>query len=275
MRLPLSSRLVVGTVGLALAAVTFGPVPAQAHTPGPESITRAQVVAVAQMVRTGTLPAVAGSREVRSMINRACRVDPDTEVITQTGTAASPSGGSAEVLLVAGKIQDVTKDPGDATRERNCFFGVAAASRAGDTLSGSASINVTSTRRATVRLSGEVGVTPRVYLTAAELREPGYTPHATASGATITDTTARVPDRKSAKQKKRAKKAYVRAVAKARASYLQGMKKAATPAKKKVVTGTFVAKKKAAKKRLKLATAPYRVVVTTVRTPFVLTASPT
>ncbi len=264
MRTSVLSRSVVVIAALAVGSAALAAAPATAATPS--GITRDQVLTAASGIRaayaSGDDISKPTAKAVRAIVQRACAVNSDDgEILYEINGIPTGAGASADGLVAYGQIYNVVEGT-----VRDCVAGAIASSTPEHMLSG----NVTVTAKVSpgdqpitvsAPLGGDVAVTPPISTAQnAFTQEPAMT----ASGAatrTVTVPAKTVKDRKTSKQKRAAKKKYVKKLASLEASYDRAVKKAGGSATKKAAAKkTYAARKKAAKAAYRYAIANYRIV---------------
>lgn len=278
MRKSFLSRSLVAVASLAVASAALAAVPATAATA--TGITRDQVLAAAASVRATNAVGDPGeftpitTRAVRTLANRACAVDQDSETVIYAFGQPTQTGDDADGVLLGAFVVDLTAVIDESSPVgmgyRLCFFGAVATTDPAYSLSGTATLNaVTSSSHA---LSGDVYVTPARNLNPAD---PGLAaqPSFTAAGNAVKAIPVKVATPKTTKQKKAAKKAYSKSLKSAKKSYTKAAKKAGDSKKKKATAKKAYSKKKAAAKtKYKNAVATFKVVNTTDARPFSISA---
>ncbi len=282
MRKSVLSRSLIAIASLAVASATLAAVPATAATAS--GITRDQVLAATAAARVDN-PAIdpgefapIGSRAIRVLANRACAVDPDSELVYFGSTMPTQAGDDADGLLVSAVIMDLSDLMGggpSGPEGRLCTFGALATADPSFSLSGTATLNYQTT--STHSLSGDAYVTPARSFKIADLEgiEEGTLglPSFSASGNATKTTPVKVSTPKTTKQRQAAKKAYSKALKLAKKSYIKANKKAEDSKKKKAAAKKAYSKKKAtAKAKYKKATATFKIVNSIDSRPFAISA---
>jgi hypothetical protein len=278
LRLSPLSRPLVAAAGLAVAAAGFVVAPADAAAPA--GITRTDVLAAAAKARTidpTEMGQLISPKEVRKLVNRACSLDADTELLFAVYPLAVNANQHADGVFVEAMIYDVDgmSHPAEGSSEedyaRLCAFGALAATDAGFSLQGTTTFGVQTPK--TYQLSGDVFVTPVFNKKYADLFPsdpdadvPEMTPVFSATGksakTTVTTTITKTATPKTAKQKKAAKKAYTKALAAASHAYDKAKAKATTSKAKAAAKRKYNARKAAAKSAYQAAIAPFRITKT-------------
>ena len=277
MRLSPLSRPLVAAAGLAVAAAGFVVAPADAAAPA--GITRTDVLAAAAKARTidvTDINELTSPKEARRLANRACSVDPDSEILSMALPLPVTAGQHADGLFVEAIIYDaeamshVSETSSPYEFARFCAFGALAATDPGFSLQGTATFGFVTAKA--YQLSGDVFVTPAVSMKAADLfpgpdaEAPKVDPVFSATGksakTTVTTTITKTATPKTAKQKKAAKKAYTKALAAASHAYDKAKAKATTSKAKAAAKRKYTARKAAAKSAYQAAIAPFRITKT-------------
>lgn len=275
MRTSLITRSVVAVASLAIGSAALAAVPATAATPS--GITRDMVLTAAASVRAAPPGSfneygAAGNRALKAMANRACSIDPDgPESYFGAIAGATAPGGAADGVVVTAVLGDSLLS-GPESPTRICTFGAVATTAAGSVLSGTATIN-----GAPSALPGDVFATPA---TRSELTgSPGMStvfPAFAASGNAVQSITVKIKDKKTAKQKKAAKKTYAKRLASVKKVYKKALAKAGSSrSKKAAATKTYKAKVKSAKATYRYRIANYKLRTVKVATPFNVSAQAT
>lgn len=257
-------------VAVAAAAVGFAmltAVPASSATPS--GVTRDMVLTAANAFRDPAQDPKVSGRAVRGVVNRACGVDQDAgEAATNLEGRPTQAGDDADGLILTARIANL----GDDTI-RSCVIGAVAAAAPGFALNGTATLTVTSvvgdnppvTRALPVSLVGDVAVTaPFVPADSEEITDVSFAATGEATRGIPVTTTTKVPDKKSTREKRAAKKTYTKRLSSAKKSYTRALKKAGSSKSKKAAAKTaYRAKRTSAKVRYRLAIADEKVITTT------------
>ncbi|MCL8249840.1 hypothetical protein AERO_00460 [Aeromicrobium fastidiosum] len=262
MRSSLLSRSVIAVASLAIGSVALVAAPATAATPS--GITRDAVLSLAAAARVDAT-AAATRTAARDILSRECALTTGESITTTenglfvTSVAAVTPSATADGVSISGFVS-LSGQP-----IRQCVVGVIAPTAPGFTLSGQATLSITtssSPAQAQTTLSGDVSVSAINTI-------PNFTAVTgttySASGATSKTSTVRtstkVKDKKTSKQKKAAKKKYDKKLKALKTSYKKALAKAgSSKAKKKAAQKSYSAKKKAAKATYRYAIAGYKIV---------------
>lgn len=285
MRLSVLSRPVVAGAALAVGSAVLAAVPATATTAA--DITRDQVLNAAKLVRADPNAAAGDpsklkpttARAVRVLANRACSVNFDDEITLQAFALPIESDEVVDGLAVLALVLD-PNNLSDMSG-RMCAFGVLAPMKSSATLSGTAQVTTSDTRR--YALSGDVFASPGRSFTAGavpfDLENLALTASGNATTSVKTTTAKTVKTPKTKAQKKAAKKKYNAALKSAKKAYDKDLKKAGSSKSKKAsAKKAYDKKKSAAKAAYKKRTATKKIVkVTSVKktpTPFTVQTTP-
>lgn len=267
MRTSVLSRAVIAIAALGIASAALA-APASAAA-SPSGITRDQVVAAANALRSAPIPDdptdMSGptARALRVLANRACKINQDYEAALFLTANASPAGQAADAVFVTALVVNLDdfSAPGAMS---SCTFGAVAATQKSAILSGTATFTTDTT--STAPLSGDVYVTKALRNPSDDSSVTTWSIAASGEATTTTKstTTTTVPTPKSTAQKKAAKAKYNKALSSAKKSYKKALKKAgSSKSKKAAAKKAYNKKRSAAKARYKLAIATKRTITTT------------
>lgn len=281
-----ASSLAIGSAVLVAAPANAAELSAAAT---PAGVTRETVLAAAAGLRQST-DATYPTKAVRNIANRSCGVDADSgEATTDVEAIFLTPAGHADGIAFVAHIRNLVNDA-----ERVCVGAAVAAAASGFQLTGTGSLTVTTEEddgpiilegavsaavgpsTVTSVLTGDVTTTVFNLPQGEEIDNISFSANGSSVFTQKITTSTKVPDQKSAKQKKAAKKAYSKALKAAKKSYDKALEKAGGSKTKKAAAKKAYSKKKAtAKARYKYAIANYKIVKkTTTQTdsrPFALT----
>lgn len=291
------ARSAVAVATLAVGSVALAAVPATAATPS--GITRETVLTAVNGIRAAQLSDTslsdAAQLAVYDLISRACNyslTNEDNDIHGWDATVVTP--GSADGAVFTAFLHEQPAGADDYTH-RICNFGVLAATDGSASLTGDATITLTtqdvptelSTRSAAAaqssssKLSGDVAVTAD--LGQSDEQQIGLgTATLTASGEAVKTlgevVTKKIWDNKSRAEKALAKDKYDQRIARAKKTYKKAVSRAnGNSVKKAAAKKAYVAKRAAYKRKYDLAVWSYRYVKedgrTTARAAFNVTAS--
>ncbi|KAA1380439.1 hypothetical protein [Aeromicrobium fastidiosum] len=282
MRLSILSRLTGAVVAAAVGSAVLTSAPATAATP--QGVTKETAMRAINGFRNSLTGGswndqFEGRTATYEILNRSCDLKPGEEIGDLDAMPAAVRR-NVDVMVAAGYIFDEDED-----YIRTCVIGVAVATFAGASMTGSTSLLVDvrsdatgETARAAMpgTLSGDVTVTGPLSVGASDTVEQAML---SATGHNVTTTIGTIVTNvpKTAAQKKKAKKAYSAQMSSARKALKKALKKAGKDKRKvKAAKKTFAKKQRKARSVYAVARNNTRVVTTgpvTRKTPFT-TATP-
>lgn len=253
MRLSLLSRLTGAVVAAAVGSAVLTSAPATAATP--QGVTKETAMRAINGFRASSTGGswndlFEGTQATYEILNRSCDLEPG-EVIGDLDAMPATARRNVDVMVAEGYVVDADED-----FVRTCVVGVAVATFAGASMTGSSSLLVDvrsdatgETARAAMpgTLSGDVTVTGPLSVDASHTVEQAML---SATGHNLTSSTGRIVtyQPKTAAQKKKAKKAYSATMAGARKTLKQALKKAGKNKRKaKAAKRVFFAKQRKAR----------------------------
>lgn len=250
MRTSLLSRAVVAVATLGIGSFALAAAPATAATAN--GITRDMVLAAAAGVRAdGDFPfSDATGAALDALASRSCDLTGATEV--QNFAEAIDTRGSVDALIVVSRftVSEVVRD---------CTFVAIASSDAAHRLSGTLSVTDFGTNDGATPypLTGDVVVSAAVTADADSF-DTGFKAVGATVGMTKTVTTYKVPDKKTKSDKALARKKYDTRVTNAKRAYVKALAKADSKVEKKAAKKAYSARKARAKKKYRYAVASYK-----------------
>ena len=295
MRTSILTRSAVAVATLAVGSVALAAVPATAATPS--GITRETVLTAVNGIRAAgpdsTDYSDATQAALDELIAKACDFPAVGSNRTEGFGVKAVTPGSADGIVVSVYLHE--NPTGASTSHRLCNFGALVPTDSSATLTGDATITVTTapfdqtlraaaapqTTSSTTKLSGDVAVTANVGLPDDQLNGV-TTADLSASGEAVKTlggvVTKKIWDNKSRAEKSLAKKKYDKRIARAKQTYKKAVSRAGGDnAKKAVAKKVYAAQRAAYQRKYNLAVWNYRYVkedgTTTARSAFKVSAS--